>query len=212
MNTDHLIRALVADNGAPQRSLGRWMASSLALGFAGATLLFAWKVKPRPNLAAVATEPRFWLKFVVTLSLAAAAMGLLLRLLRPGVRAGLWAAALLVAPSLLAIGVMVELVSMPAAAWEARMLGSNSRYCLTTIPLLAAPMLAALFLVMRDGAPMRPALAGAVAGLVAGALGAALYAAHCPDDSPLFVMAWYSLAIGMVTALGSFAGWRLLRW
>ena len=56
------------------------------------------------------------------------------------------------------------------------------------------------------------AAAGAAAGFLAGAIGAALYATHCPDDSPLFVAAWYSLAIGFVAALGAVAGSRLLRW
>lgn len=212
MKTEHLIRALAADSAAPQPSLRRWIPTGLGIGFAAALVVFAWKVKPRPDLAEAAAEPRFLLKFAVTLSLAAAAFGLLLRLIRPGLGAGLWGAALLVGPSLLAIGVTIELGSVPAAAWEARMVGSSARFCLTTIPLLAAPILAALFIVLRDGAPTRPALAGAVAGLVAGGLGAGLYAAHCIDDSPLFVMAWYSLAIALVTAVGGLAGSRLLRW
>ncbi|HUI21148.1 MAG TPA: NrsF family protein, partial [Methylocella sp.] len=58
----------------------------------------------------------------------------------------------------------------------------------------------------------RPALAGAAAGLLAGAIGAAFYATHCPDDSPLFVATWYTLAIAFVTAIGAIAGARLLRW
>ena len=57
---------------------------------------------------------------------------------------------------------------------------------------------------LRHGAATRPALAGAAAGLMSAALAAVLYAAHCFDDSPLFVITWYSLAIGAVTALGAF--------
>jgi hypothetical protein len=47
---------------------------------------------------------------------------------------------------------------------------------------------------------------------LAGGLAAAVYATHCPDDSPLFVAAWYSLAIGFVAVLGGFLGNRILRW
>jgi hypothetical protein len=65
---------------------------------------------------------------------------------------------------------------------------------------------------MRHGAPTRPALAGAVAGLLAGGLGAALYAAHCTDDSPLFVATWYTIAIAGVTIVGSLLGRYFLRW
>ncbi|MEA2988814.1 MAG: hypothetical protein QOG83_1525, partial [Alphaproteobacteria bacterium] len=46
----------------------------------------------------------------------------------------------------------------------------------------------------------------------AGALGAAIYAAHCPDDSPLFIAAWYSIAIAVVAAVGAAAGRWVLRW
>jgi hypothetical protein len=43
-------------------------------------------------------------------------------------------------------------------------------------------------------------------------LGGAFYAAHCFDDSPLFVATWYTLAIAFVTGLGALLGSKLLRW
>jgi hypothetical protein len=101
---------------------------------------------------------------------------------------------------------------VPEAKWAGRLVGKNARVCVASIPLIAAPVLAAALLGLRRGAPTRPALAGAVAGLAAGGLGAALYAAHCTDDSPLFVMAWYVPAIAVVTAAGALLGLRILRW
>jgi hypothetical protein len=65
---------------------------------------------------------------------------------------------------------------------------------------------------MRQGAPERPARAGALAGLAAAALAATLYASNCTDDSPLFVALWYSLAALIVMAAGALVGGRLLRW
>ena len=65
---------------------------------------------------------------------------------------------------------------------------------------------------LRSAAPASPALAGAAAGLLAAASGAALYAFHCFDDSPLFVVTWYTLAALVVMAIGALAGRRLLRW
>jgi hypothetical protein len=59
---------------------------------------------------------------------------------------------------------------------------------------------------------MNLAIAGAMAGALAGSLGAVLYAAHCVDDSPLFVATWYGIAIALVTAVGALLGHRLLRW
>jgi Negative regulator of sigma F len=90
------------------------------------------------------------------------------------------------------------------------MFGSNAVFCLKSIPFLSAAPLAGVLLALRQGAPENPGLAGAAAGLFAGAIGAACYATHCPDDSPLFVAAWYSLAIGFVVAAGALVGRRLL--
>jgi hypothetical protein len=38
------------------------------------------------------------------------------------------------------------------------------------------------------------------------------YAMNCFDDSPLFVVTWYPLAILTVVSAGYFAGLRYLRW
>ena len=46
----------------------------------------------------------------------------------------------------------------------------------------------------------------------ASGLAAALYAAHCTDDSPLFVVVWYSAAIALVTMIGALIGPRVLRY
>ena len=145
--------------------------------------------------------------------LAALSGVLVLRLFRPGASArGVLAVALGAPLLLLALGVLGELLSVPAAQWSQRLIGSNAMFCLKSIPLLGlAPLLAILF-ALRNGAPERPALAGAGAGLFAGAIGAALYAMHCPDNSPLFVAVWYPIGIAMVTAVGAMLGARLLRW
>jgi len=64
----------------------------------------------------------------------------------------------------------------------------------------------------RHGAPAHRGLAGAAAGLAASAVGAALDAWHCPDDSPLFMATWYTLAIALVTLVGYGIGRKALRW
>jgi hypothetical protein len=92
-----------------------------------------------------------------------------------------------------------------------RLVGNNSRVCLVAIPSLSLPLLAAALFGLRHGAPARPALAGAMAGLLSAGLAATLYAAHCSDDSPLFVATWYTLATALVTAIGALAGAKLLR-
>jgi hypothetical protein len=76
---------------------------------------------------------------------------------------------------------------------------------------MSLPLLIAALIGLRHGAPARPAVAGAIAGLASAGLAATLYASHCPDDSPLFVMTWYTIASALVAAVGALLGARLLR-
>ncbi|MDO8877230.1 MAG: NrsF family protein [Pseudolabrys sp.] len=212
MRTDELVHALVADRAAVQAPLGRQVALAIAIGFAISAGLFWMALGPRPDIAAAAVTVRFDLKITQALLLATTAVALVLRLAQPGADTGLQKAVLAAAPILLIVAVVAELLIVPASQWQAKMIGSNALICLTVIPLLSLPLLAALLLVLRRGAPTSRAAAGAVAGLVAGGLGAALYATHCTDDSPLFVAVWYSIAIGGVTVLGAALGRSVLRW
>lgn len=211
MKTDDLIRALAAD-ARPGWRLSSAFALALVVGVVAAAGVFALNLSPRPHLFALLVEWRLVFKFAVTLSLAASALVLALRLSQPGVSAARAGRALLVPVLMLAAGVAAELVTTPASQWRTELVGRYAVYCTTLIPLIAAPALGALLLALRRGAPTRPALAGAAAGLAAGGIGAALYALHCVDDSPLFVLAWYGIAVAVVTAVGALAGSRLLRW
>jgi hypothetical protein len=92
------------------------------------------------------------------------------------------------------------------------MIGHNARLCLTIIPSLSAFPLACFLYAMRHGAPERPGVAGAVAGLVSAGIAATFYAANCNDDSPLFVMFWYPMAIAVVCAVGALFGQKMLKW
>lgn len=212
MKTENLIRALAADNETRTASVSRFLALGLLAAFVVAAILFAALIGPRADFAAAAGDPRFLFKFVVTLALLATALPLARRLAEPGRETNVALIALALAPLLLAAGVLVELSLLAPGERAARLIGRNWAYCLSYIPLLSAPLLAAALLALRHGAPTRPALAGAAAGLIAGAIGATLYAAHCIDDSPLFVATWYTLAISAVTLIGALVGARVLRW
>ena len=211
MRTDDLIRGLAADPRT-EASPGRAIGLLLPLGLLGAVVIFSLILHVRPDFAAALLDPRLMLKFAVTVSLAAASLLLLMRLARPGARAAPMALALFVPAGLLAIGIAATIGLRPSEDWLPGLIGHNARYCVVFVPLLGTPILAALLLAMRRGAPTRPGLAGAVAGLAAGGLGAAIYALHCPDDSPLFVMTWYSIGIAALTAVGTAIGRRLLAW
>jgi hypothetical protein len=212
MKTVDLIRALSADGAAPARSLNAWFAVLVMPGFLLATVLFFMVLSPRPDLPSALGSMRFEFKFVVTLLLAGVSAPLVLRLARPAMALTPAALALAAVPAVLLAGVLVELMVVPPRLWEERLVGANAFVCVMCIPLFALPILAAALYALRAGAPTRPGIAGAVAGLFAGGLGAALYAAHCPDDSPLFVATWYSLAITAVALIGGTLGRQVLRW
>ncbi|WP_119389119.1 NrsF family protein [Taklimakanibacter lacteus] len=212
MKTDDLITALVADRAAkPPKPKAAIMAAA-AGGAVIAAVLFLSIIGFRNDIAAAVETYRFLFKFVVTLTLAASAIALALQVLRPEASPGRWLWGIAIAPGLLLLAVVAELVVMPSATWMPRLIGTNARVCLTVIPLLSIVPLTAFLWALRQGAPARPGLAGALAGLGAGGIAATLYASHCTDDSPLFVMTWYSLAIGLVTLVGYLAGKRWLAW
>ena len=155
---------------------------------------------------------RFPLKFVDVLAFALPSLLLTLRLAHPDARPralALW----LVAPFiLLAAGVVAELLVMPQSLWMPRLVGSNAMHCTLAIPMMAAPILAALIVALRAGAPLHPSLTGALAGAASAGVAALLYASSCPDDSPLFVATWYPLATLICMGVGALAGRRFLAW
>ncbi|SED90306.1 hypothetical protein SAMN05444161_4340 [Rhizobiales bacterium GAS191] len=212
MRTNQLIDALVQDQAVAPWRLERSVGLAVVVGSIVAGTLFFLGIGFRPDIGQALETLRFPLKFVVTLSLAVTATGLVLRLARPGAPADLWGWALAVVPVLLALGVVAELLATPAATWASSLVGSNSKVCLTVIPLLATGPLACLLIALRRGAPTRPGLAGAVAGLAASGIAATFYASNCTDDSGLFVATWYPLATGMVVLAGYLIGARCLRW
>ncbi|MGE0733319.1 MAG: NrsF family protein [Alphaproteobacteria bacterium] len=213
MKTDELIAALAADKGAAGAlPLPRIVSLAWLSGWAVAAAAFFAFIGLRPDIAAALESPRFVFKVALVVALAVAACGCVLRLARPGARLGGWRWALLGVAGAIVAASIVELAVTAPASWSARLIGSNVASCLTLIPLLSiAPAIVVLF-ALRRGAPTRPGLAGAAAGMLAAASAAALYALNCTDDSPLFVIVWYTLAGGLVATVTGVVGARILRW
>ena len=212
MRTSQLIEALVADRSGRALSLRARFVLALGAGSLISAGLFFAAIGPRPDIASAAQTLRFDLKFIDAVTLALPSALLAWRLLRPDGRPGALALAFLAPFLLLGGAVVVELAVVPADLWGTKLIGSNAVHCLTIIPLLSIAPLAALLLVMRQGAPQHPRIAGALAGAAAAGVAAALYASNCPDDLPLFVASWYPLATLIAVAVGAIAGDRLLRW
>ena len=211
MKTDQLVTALVADRRRSVWPLGRLLAAAVALGGMASLAIFALEFGPRVDLAPALSTWRFDLKLVLVLVALAVAFDACSALARPVAAGSLWRRLLPLA--LLAVAALgIELAVLPRASWATRLIGSNALVCLTAIPLFALAPLAGLILALRRAAPGSPTWSGAMAGALAAAAGAAIYAFHCFDDSPLFVLTWYSLAALPVIAIGALAGNRLLRW
>jgi hypothetical protein len=212
MRTDELIKALDADarsKAMPLRSTW-WLAAGAAAIIAAA--VFWMTIGPRPDFMAAAHTMRFLSKFVFTIVLAASAFALIRALSTPGASTRRAMAWMIAAPLLVAVAVALELFAVPKADWSTRMVGSNMMICMAFIPLIGIGPLAVFLWMLRYGAPTRPVLAGAVAGLLAGGLAATFYAAHCFDDSPLFVATWYTIAIAVLALLGALGGRVFVRW
>jgi hypothetical protein len=211
MNTETWINVLATDTVAswkPDRSVGL----ALVAGALIAGIIFFADIGFRADIMSAIETVRFLVKFAVTVPLALGGMVAIRQVARPGSDLGRGRWALAISPVILVSAVLTELVIVPPSLWPARIVGTNAQNCLTLIPLLAIGPLACLLVALRNGAPTRPGLAGAIAGLAASGIAATFYATNCTDDSPLFVVTWYPLAIGVVTLIGYLGGVRWLRW
>src|SRR5215210_3599055 len=98
-------------------------------------------------------NPFFDLKFAVTLALAISAIAVALHLSRPEATLRGFGWYLLVPAGLLVAGISGEMMMPQRAPMMTRLVGNNSRYCLTFIPAISLPLLAAALLGLRHGAP-----------------------------------------------------------
>jgi len=211
MDTDQLIRTLAADNAYRARPVGFVLALLLLAAAPVSLLMFFAELGVRPDVMTAVHNPFFDLKFAVTLALAAAAITVALHLSRPeaSLRSFVWL--FMVPAGLLIAGISGEMMMPQRLPMMTRMVGSNSKVCMTAVPMMSLPLLAASLIGLRHGATTRPALEGALAGLLSAGLAATIYASHCTDDSPLFVAAWYTLSAALVTVIGALVGSKVLK-
>ena len=210
MRTDALIRTLAAGAGPIRaRPIAPWL---LGVALAGAALWLAALALRFGPPGQSAHAGWFWMKAAYGLLLASAGLMASVRLARPGGRIG--AAAWLALATLAWLLMMAGRESMHAPPGQmARLwLGQTWRICPLRILIIAAPLYAAVLVVMRRAAPTRLALTGAAAGLFAGAVGATIYGLYCQETAAAFVALWYSLGIVACAALGALIGRYLLRW
>jgi hypothetical protein len=213
MRTDDLVDLLATGAGAVEpEGIRHRYATALGWGALGATLCMAIGLGVRPDLAAAATTPMFWVKLAYPVVVAGSALMMALRLGRPG--AGVGRAPYAVVAPVLAMWLLafVALASAPAPEREQLVFGETWAECPIYIAVLSVPLLIAALWATRGLAPTRPAVAGAVTGLLAGAMAAAVYALHCPEMAAPFLGIWYLAGMLIPAAAGALLGLRLLRW
>jgi hypothetical protein len=163
MTTGQLIDLLVKDL-RPERSFNRIVLLAMGMGMLISASVFLIGVGFRPDIAEATYSSRFLLKFVLTGTLAVSMTGMLSNLGRPNGAIEGWGWRAAVAPVTLVCAIAIELVTIPEAKWLARLVGHNSRTCLTVIPLLSVGPVLCFFAALRTGAPRAPGFAGAIAG------------------------------------------------
>jgi hypothetical protein len=210
MDTDQLIRTLAADD-TRARPVGFVLTLALLAAAPVSLLIFFAELGVRPDVMTAMHNPFFDLKFAVTLALASAAIIVSLHLTRPEASMRGWGWLFVIPAGLLVAGISGEMMMPQRLPMMTRLVGHNSRVCLTAIPVMSLPLLAAALVGLRHGATTRPALAGAAAGMLSAGLAATFYASHCTDDSPLFVATWYTIGTALITAIGALVGSRVLR-
>jgi hypothetical protein len=212
MKTDDLIRAMAQDASVDPGAGRRRALALLAAGAAVMTGAFLLTFEVRDDLTDFDALTATIQKLVFTLMLLATGARGALSLMRPEADA-LGALKWIAAPvATILVFVGVEMALEGGGDLAERTIGSSAVECLVSVTMLALAPLAAFIYGLRAGAPARPDIAGALAGVAASSLAASLYALYCTDDSPLFVGAWYSVAVALVAALGWIVGGRALRW
>lgn len=211
MRTDDLILRLAADP-RPGLSVARGVGLRLAPALAAALVLLVLGWGLRSGLLPSLGDPVTMLKPLLPAIMAAASVAAAVRLARPDGRPGP-AVAILAAVAAVALGlVALAILQTPAGERMDALRGRTLVACLLSIPALAILPTLALLAALRRGATLKPGWSGALAGLGGGAAAAALYALHCNEDSPLFFVTWYGVAILATAVAGAALGRRLLRW
>lgn len=211
MKTDALIRALAADKQI-ERPVGGLLLARLFFAIAIAVVALGLILGYRDDLLPSLGSPLSVMRFALTAALGVIGLRIALLLARPEGRGltRLWPLAAV--PAMALCLVIWAYFATPEEGRQMALVGKTMVNCLITIPVLSILPVAAIISSLRGGATTVPALAGFVAGASGGGFGAMVYALHCTEDSPLFYLTWYGLAILGVTLVSTLVGARTLRW
>ncbi|MET0239478.1 MAG: DUF1109 domain-containing protein [Sphingobium sp.] len=208
-STDALILDLSADLAPVQRrSVLREAAVLVALAVVELILIVGAGAM-RPDMGQVILSPFMLWKMGSLVLLAGVTCTIAVRSFAPPAssRRGLMLA---LALAILAIvgWVFVTLGADSGRSLLERLSPVHGMLCATAITVLAMPLMAALAILMRRAAPVRPRESALACGLAAATCGALIFTACCPMNDPLYIAVWYSLGVAAVAIM---ARWLLPR-
>ena len=211
MRTEELIATLAADDSRPGWVGGR-IGGVLALGVAAA-LAGLW-IALGPPLAA---RPGPWeaaslAKVLYPLSIALIAAAAAVQAGRPGAASGSRVRLLGIPLLVVAAGAIMDMAAAPPSGWTGLLFGTTFLTCVAAVTVASVPVFAGLAWAFSLLAPTNARLAGFLVGLASGAAGAVAYAFYCPEPSPAFLLATYTLAMLVPALAGALAGPRLFKW
>jgi len=210
--TDELVQSLVSDlRPVPRAAIILRLAIGATAGAVISVVLLMLLIGSRPDLAMVVQSTRFWSKAGYMLATAGISLLVAARLARPGSNTRLmW---LLPIPLLVYLpAAILELIRTEPTNWVPLLLGYGWQLCTWLVLILSIPIYIGLWWAFRSFAPTRMEAAGAVTGLCASAIAGVVYCLHCPTDTAVFALTWYTLAFAIAAIVGRLFGHRLLHW
>jgi hypothetical protein len=210
--TDELVQSLVSDlRPVPRAAIVLRLAIGATAGAVISVVLLMLLIGSRPDLAMVVQSTRFWSKAGYMLATAGISLLVAARLARPGSNTRLmW---LLPIPLLVYLpAAILELIRTEPTNWVPLLLGYGWQLCTWLVLILSIPIYIGLWWAFRSFAPTRMEAAGAVTGLCASAIAGVVYCLHCPTDTAVFALTWYTLAFAIAAIVGRLFGHRLLHW
>ena len=211
LNTEQLIRSLVADLATPSGSVGKVIAiclsTSLLISFLSMWLVLGF----RADIHIAMGSMSFWLKAIYTFIIGSVGLFAVERFGRPGLRSSKYFLFVGFLIASFALAAALEIMQLPEADRTKAWLGDTWAICPWLIVAESIPILIAAFVILRRMAPTQRSDAAAAAGLMAGGYGACIYSLHCGEQTLPFLACWYTFGVATVVAI-SFLGRSYLRW
>lgn len=165
--------------------------------------LFVLLGRVRPDMHHAMGQMSFWWKLVALGLLSIIAMTTALRSFDPSIspsRGLRWMAC--VGASALLIGWGIDASRHAGTSLLARLEWREGVGCLFAMTMLSLPMLIALAVLMRRGAPTDSRASALAIGLGAAAWGAFVFFFRCGHDDPFYIVVWYGLGCVLLGLAG----------